>query len=105
MNSADQRVATYAELMDILLHEVRRKRFLVPVPFFIGDIQATFAGLLPNPPVTRDSMKSLREDNVVSDDANTLADLGVQATAMQTILPTYLHRYRKGGRIGRASMS
>ncbi len=98
-------VATYAELMDILLHEVRRKRFLVPVPFFIGDIQATFAGLLPNPPVTRDSMKSLREDNVVSDDANTLADLGVQATAMQTILPTYLHRYRKGGRIGRASMS
>lgn len=98
-------VATYAELMEILLHEVRRKRFLVPVPFFIGDIQATFAGLLPNPPVTRDSMKSLREDNVVSDDANTLADLGVQATAMQTILPTYLHRYRKGGRIGRASMS
>ncbi|MBT5571705.1 MAG: complex I NDUFA9 subunit family protein [Alphaproteobacteria bacterium] len=98
-------VASYADLMELMLHEVRRKRFLVPVPFFIGDIQATFAGLLPNPPVTRDSMKSLREDNVVSDDANTLADLGVQATAMRTILPTYLHRYRKGGRIGRASMS
>ena len=97
-------VATYVELMKLLLHEVRRKRLLVPVPFFIGDIQATFAELLPNPPVTRDSMKSLREDNVVSDEARTLADLGVQATAMQAILPTYLHRYRRGGRIGRASI-
>ena len=97
-------VATYAELMKLLLYEVRRKRLLIPVPFFIGDIQATFAELFPNPPVTRDSMKSLREDNVVSDEARTLADLGVQATAMQAILPTYLHRYRRGGRIGRASI-
>ncbi|MGY9016352.1 MAG: complex I NDUFA9 subunit family protein, partial [Rhodospirillales bacterium] len=98
-------VQSFAELMELLLHEIRRKRFLVSVPFFIGDIQATFLGLLPNPPVTRDAMKSLREDNVVTEGAQTLADLGVQATMMRTILPTYVHRYRKGGRIGRTSIS
>ncbi|MBS29331.1 MAG: complex I NDUFA9 subunit family protein [Alphaproteobacteria bacterium] len=104
------RVYTFAELMELMLSEVRRKRMLVPVPFIVGDIQATFAdlipslgGLVPKPPVTRDQMKSLRADNVVAPDAKTLSDLDIQATAVETIIPTYLHRYRRGGRIGRAS--
>jgi hypothetical protein len=42
---------------------------------------------------------------VVTEGARTLADLDVQATAMRAILPTYVHRYRKGGRVGRASIS
>lgn len=98
-------VLTFRELMELLLREIRRERLLVPIPFFVGDIQATFAGLLPNPPVTRDSMKSLREDNVVADDALTLDDLGVRPTPVGSILPTYMHRYRKGGRLGRAPMN
>lgn len=98
------RVYTFAELMELVLAETRRKRLLVPVPFFVGDIQAALAGLLPNPPVTRDQMKSLREDNVVAADARTLADLGISPTAVETIVPTYLHRYRRGGRLGRTPM-
>lgn len=104
------RVYTFAELMELMLAEIRRKRMLVPVPFIVGDIQAMFAdlipslgGIVPKPPVTRDQMKSLREDNVVAPDARTLSDLDIQATAVETIIPTYLHRYRRGGRIGRAS--
>ncbi len=99
------RVYTFAELMELMLAEVRRNRFLVPLPFFVGDIQAFFMEFLPNPPVTRDSMKSLREDNVVAEDALTLADLGIVPTPAEAILPTYLHRYRKGGRLGRASIA
>lgn len=98
-------VYTFRELMELLLSEIRRDRFLIPLPFAVGDIQATFLGCLPNPPVTRDSMKSLREDNVVGDDAFSFGELGIQPTAVETILPTYVHRYRKGGRIGRAPMS
>ena len=98
-------VYTFKELMELLLREIRRDRMLVSIPFFVGDIQATFAGLLPNPPVTRDSMKSLREDNVVAEDALTLGDLGIRATPAEMILPNYMHRYRKGGRLGRASIS
>ena len=99
------KVASFAELMALTLGEIRRKRLLVSIPFFVGDIQATFAGLLPNPPVTRDQMKSLRTDNVVSADAATLDDLGISPVAMESILPTYLHRYRRGGRFGRTSMA
>ncbi|MGB0570770.1 MAG: complex I NDUFA9 subunit family protein [Alphaproteobacteria bacterium] len=99
------RVASFTELMTLMLDQIRRKRLLLSIPFFVGDIQATLAGFLPNPPVTRDQMKSLRADNVVSADAATLEDLGISATAMEAILPTYLHRYRRGGRFGRTSMA
>lgn len=98
-------VYTFAELMAYLLSEIRRKRALVPLPFILGDIQAFFAEFLPNPPVTRDAMKSLREDNVVGTGALTLADLGITPTAMEMIVPTYVHRYRRGGRLGRASIA
>ena len=106
------RVYTFAELMELLLAEVRRDRMLVPLPFFAGDVLATFMELpqkvirfLPNPPVTRDAMKSLREDNVVAEDALTLSDLGISVTSAEAILPTYVHRYRKGGRLGRAPIA
>jgi len=95
----------FAELMEYLLMEIRRKRALVSLPFFVGDIQAFFAEFLPNPPVTRDAMKSLREDNVVASGALTLKELGVEPTAMELIVPTYVHRYRRGGRLGRAPMA
>ena len=49
------------------------------------------------PPITGDQVEMLRSDNIVSPGAHTLADLGVAASALEPILPTYLYRYRKGG--------
>jgi hypothetical protein len=40
----------------------------------------------------------LEFDNVVTEDVLTLKDLGVNPTAMKTILPRYLACYKKGGR-------
>lgn len=97
-------IYTFAELMEIVLEETRRDRLLVPIPFAVGQVQATILGLLPKPPLTRDQLISLKSDSVVSDGALTLADLGVQATALEAIVPTYLRRYRRGGRLGRASV-
>ncbi|NKB50553.1 MAG: SDR family NAD(P)-dependent oxidoreductase [Alphaproteobacteria bacterium] len=97
-------VLTYAELMEIILEHTGRKRLLVPVPFFVGEIQATFLGMMPKPLLTRDQILSLKTDNIVAEDALTLADLGVQPTTLEAIIPTYLRRHRKGGRLGRASI-
>jgi NADH dehydrogenase len=57
--------------------------------------------LLPVPPLTRDQIMLLQQDNVVTPGALTLADLGIQAEGLDAILPTYLARYRPGGRLGR----
>ena len=98
-------VYTFAELMQIVLEQTRRRRLLVPVPFAVGEFQASLLGLLPKPPVTRDQIRSLKSDSVVGEGARTLADLAVQPTALEAIVPTYLSRYRRGGRLGRASLA
>ncbi|HEY7687451.1 MAG TPA: complex I NDUFA9 subunit family protein, partial [Dongiaceae bacterium] len=94
-------IFSFAELLRRTLQEIGRRRLLLPLPFGIARIQAAFMELLPVPPLTRDQLKLLQTDNVVSPGALTLADLGIQAQGLDAILPTYLARYRPGGRIGR----
>ncbi len=99
-------VYSFRELMEITLAEIGRKRLLVPVPFPIAEAQATIAELAfavpkalnlgPVAPITRDQVKLLRKDNVRSGEYPGLDDLGIQATALELIVPTYLQRYRRG---------
>ena len=96
------RIYSFKELMDLLLHEIRRKRFLIPLPFFVADIQAAILQLLPRPPLTRDQVKLLRRDNVVGEGALGLDALGIEATAVEAILPTYMDRFRVRGRFSGA---
>ena len=93
-------VYTFKELMQLIARETGRRPILLPIPFpiasLIGLSGDLVAGLIP-PPLTRDQVELLRTDNVVSAGAPGLAELGVQATALEAMLPTYLFRYRKGG--------
>ena len=96
-------VYSFKELMELLLTQIRRRRLLVPLPFGLANLQAMFLEKLPVPPLTRDQVKLLRRDNVVAGGALTLADLGIAPTSAETVLPTYLDRYRKGGRFNQAA--
>lgn len=93
-------VLTFKELMDLTLQYSRRKRWLLPIPWSIAGIQAALLGLLPKPLLTPDQLKQLKVDNVVSPKAKTLADLGIDPTALEVILPGYLNRFWPGGRFG-----
>lgn len=92
---------SFKELMELLLSTIGRKRMLVGLPFGLARLQATFLELLPQPPLTRDQVTLLRQDNVVAPDALSLRDLGIEPTAPEAVIPTYLDRYRPGGRFGR----
>ena len=54
---------------------------------------------------TRDQLKLLERDNVVSPQAIaaglTLGGMGIEPTAIESIVPTYLYRYRKTGQFDR----
>jgi uncharacterized protein YbjT (DUF2867 family) len=88
---------SFRQLMEILLAAVGRKRWLVPVPFPVATAQGAVLSLLPNPPLTRDQVKLLRRDNVVSGLFPGLIELGVRPTALEAVIPTYLDRFRPGG--------
>ncbi len=88
---------TFRELVELLLGEIRRKRLLLDLPFGLAAFQARLMSILPNPPLTPDQVELLKRDNVVSTGAMTLAALGIEPTAVEGILPTYLDRFRRGG--------
>lgn len=92
------KVYSFKELLKLMLHTIRRRRLLVPLPFAIADIQGRVLEHLPEPPLTSDQVKLLRKDNVVSEGALTLADLGIEPHSVEIVIPTYLDRYRPGGR-------
>jgi NADH dehydrogenase len=92
------KVYSFRELMALLLMEIGRRRALVSIPFGLAAFEAWFLEFLPTPPLTRDQLRLLRRDNVVSSDLPGLAELGIQPTAAEFVLPTYLDRFRRGGR-------
>jgi uncharacterized protein YbjT (DUF2867 family) len=94
------KVYSFRELMELLLREINRRRALLPLPYGLASFQAAFLEWLPKPPLTRDQVKLLQRDNVVAVGEPGLIDLGVTPTAAELILPTYLDRFRRGGRSG-----
>ncbi len=71
---------------------------LVSVPFFIAKIKASILSLLTVTILTTDQVEGLKTDSVVGTKAKTLADLDIDATSTNVILPDYLTSYRPGGR-------
>ena len=92
-------VLSFRQLMELLLAEIGRRRLLVPMPFGFASLMAFFLGMMPKPMLTRDQVKLLQKDTVVTPGALGLADLGISPTALALVLPTYLSRFRRGGRI------
>jgi NADH dehydrogenase len=98
-------VRPFEELMQLMLRIIDRKRLLVPLPFAVARMMAFFLEMLPNPLLTRDQVRLLEQDNVVSVEAEregrTLRGLGITPTAMETMLPSYLVRFRRTGQFWR----
>lgn len=92
------RVYTFREILEFILEETGRRRLLIPVPFGLARLQAMVLQLLPRPVLTVDQVRLLERDNVVSSGAATIGDLGITATSLDAIAPTYLARYRRYAR-------
>jgi NADH dehydrogenase len=97
---AGPRIYSFKELMQIVGRETHRPRPLVPLPHFAasvlgmaGDLQA----LVMAPVLTSDQALLLRRDNVAAEGSKGLEALGVEPTSVESIVPTYLWRYRRGG--------
>ena len=82
-------VYSFKALLELLLAVLNRQRVLLPVPFALAEIQAGLLELLPNPPLTRDQVRLLRTDKVVSGLEPTLSDLGVQPRPLEQFLTAF----------------
>jgi uncharacterized protein YbjT (DUF2867 family) len=101
-------IYSFRELMELTLHQIQRRRLLLPLPWPVAKLVGTLgdmAAMLPfPPPLTSDQVELLRSDNIADPAMPGLAALGVRATAVEAIAPTYLYRYRPGGQFADAPM-
>ncbi len=88
-------VYSMRRIMEMTLVEIRRKRRLLPLTFGMARFQAALMSLWPKPLLTRDQVLMMMRDNVVSGNYPGFAELGIEPTTAETILPTYLNRFRK----------
>ena len=98
-------VETFRELMQGMLTAIYRRRLVLNLPFFVANIiagvldlaSAVTLGLFNNGILTRDQVRSLKSDNVVSEGAKGLAELGIKPTAYPAVISEYLWRFRPQG--------
>ena len=80
-------------LLELLLAALNRRRVLIPIPFAVAELQAGLLELFPNPPLTRDQVRLLKTDKVVSGMEPTLHDLGVQQHPLEQFLAVFKDKY------------
>ena len=91
-------VYSFKQLLEMILVETGRNRVLAPIPFFAASLIGKVGDLSPlTPPLTSDQVESLKTDNVAGNGLPGLAEAGVIPTAVESVVPSYLYRYRKGG--------
>ncbi len=95
-------------LLGMINHYTDRKAWICGVPFFLGRIIASisyywrrFAYVFdplrlyfPAPLLTPDQVNLLETDNVVTGSKPGLSDLGIEGATVESIVPTYLRRFR-----------
>lgn len=106
---------TMTELYAFICDTIDRKRYALPLPFFVArplglSFGALFryvwplsTGILGAPPVTGDQVALLKSDNIVGEAALTLTDLGIDVLeSIEAIVPSYLYTFRPYGQYHQA---
>ena len=81
-------IYSFKEILQLILSLTQRKRLLLPLPWFAAKLVGFFGELAPVPPLTRDQVRLLKYDNLVSE--NGFAMLDITPQAMENIIPHYL---------------
>ena len=91
-------VLTFKQILEILLKLINKKRILIPLPFLLADLQARLIELFPKPFLTRDQLRLLKYDNIVSGKYKTNFDLGIPSKKyFEEEVKKYCYMWREGG--------
>tara|TARA_B100001063_G_C16703650_1_gene523983 strand:- start:270 stop:1196 length:927 start_codon:yes stop_codon:yes gene_type:complete len=91
---------TFKELISILLTEIKRKRLILNLPFFLAKMMGAtndffrliFGGLVPAF-ITLAQVKSLEYDNLVGRKSDKFSDFGIVPKKLEIVLPKIVGRF------------
>ena len=91
-------IISFKEILEKLLNLIGKKRLLIPMPLPIAQLSARFFEIMPKPILTRDQLKLLRYDNVLSGKYKSNSDLGVPSLRyFDEEVKKYCYMWREGG--------
>ena len=91
-------VISLKEILKKLLKLIDKKRFLMPLPFFLASLSAAFFQKFPKPLLTSDQLRLLKYDNIPSKKYQTNFDIGVPSTRIfDQEVEKYCYMWKKGG--------
>ena len=89
---------SFREILQKLLISINKKRFLFPVPLQIAKVIAFFFEKFPKPLITRDQLRILKYDNVLSGQYKSNKDIGIQAKLkFDQEVSKYSYMWKEGG--------
>lgn len=90
---AGPEVVTFKDILSFTAETINRKPTFFTMPFAFASLGATFAELIPVPPITRDQVRLLQYDNISNDGMLSFRDLGIHPTSFRLTVPSYLERF------------
>jgi len=90
-------VMTMEDIYATCARAAGREPDLVEMPDFASAFLSLF-GFLPGAPLTRDQWKMLQRDNLPAANSEGLEAFGIAPSALASVAPGWLQRYRQGGR-------
>ena len=91
-------ILTFKQILEKLLTLMNKKRILLPIPLMLAEAQARVFELLPQPLLTRDQLKLLKYDNIISNKYKTNSDIGVPSVRyFDKEVEKYSYMWREGG--------
>ena len=88
-------IYSFKELMQILLKIINRRRFLLYIPETIAFFLAAILEFFSIPILTRDQIKLLKKDNIVSNINSNFKDLEINPVSLELVVNDYLKRFIK----------
>ena len=89
---------SFKEIIEKLLISIEKKKTLIPIPIKVANFIAYFFEKFPNPLITRDQIKLLKYDNVLSGEFKSNIDLGFKAKLkFEDEIKKYSYMWKKGG--------
>ena len=94
-------IFTFKKLMEILLKQIKKKRFLLPIPIPFAKVLGKILQVMPKPLLTADHVELMRYDSIVSKKHPTLKDLMIKPKNINEVLPSYIWRHRQEGQFSK----
>ena len=93
---------SFREIINKLLKSIDKKRVLFPMPTSFAKIMAFFFERFPKPLITRDQLKLLKYDNILSKENKSNIDIGYEAKLkFDEEIAKYSYMWKRGGEYSR----